>query len=231
MTSRRVPLIAHWTERLSFMLAVICLGAALVALVQGVRYQMAARQALSNARTVQSTPAASTPEAAPEVAMPEGFLGELVIPRLNFSVAVLEGEDARSLRLGIGHLTDTPLPWEGGNTALAAHRDTFFRPLANVRVGDAIELQTVRGTFAYRVKRVFVVHPEEVWVVGPQAGAALTLVTCYPFNLVGPAPDRWIVQAVPADYSAASGDPSRVPPENTPIADQTRRPPVARNLQ
>jgi sortase A len=205
MITRRVSLLACAVERSSFALAIVCLGAALLALLQGIRYQAAARAGLSSARAAETTADPLAGGEAP-LTLPEGFVGELVIPRLRFSVAVIDGEDARALRLGIGHLRDTPLPWQGGNTALAAHRDTFFRPLANVRAGDAIQLQTTHGTFDYIVTRTLVVHPQDVWVVGQHTGVSLTLITCYPFSLVGPAPDRWVVQAVSVESSAAAGN-------------------------
>jgi sortase A len=78
---------------------------------------------------------------------------------------------------------------------LAGHRDTFFRPLRRIRTGDQIDLATRYGTFRYRVTRLTVVNPDEVWVLEPSAAAALTLITCYPFDFIGPAPRRFVVHA------------------------------------
>ena len=71
-------------------------------------------------------------------------IGSIEIPRLGLSSVVLEGDDAAALLLGVGHLSDTPLPWHDGNTVLAAHRDTFFRPLAHIRKGDVIKVLDCR---------------------------------------------------------------------------------------
>jgi sortase A len=79
--------------------------------------------------------------------------------------------------------------------ALAGHRDTFFRPLRNIRVADQIEVTTLRGTYRYRVASTTVVDPEDVWVLKPTPDESLTLVTCYPFDFIGAAPRRFIVQA------------------------------------
>ena len=122
-------------------------------------------------------------------------IGRLVIPRLGLSVIVAEGDDAETLNVAVGHLPDTPLPWQEGNTALAGHRDTFFRPLRRVKAGDEIRFETANGTFHYRVTRLSVVDPEDLWVLDASPGAALTLITCYPFDFVGPAPRRFVVHA------------------------------------
>jgi sortase A len=115
----------------------------------------------------------------------------------------MEGDDEKTLKVAVGHLPDTPLPWQEGNAALAGHRDSFFRPLQDVQTGDEIRLATPRGTFLYRATRRMVVEPEELWVLEASPDAALTLITCYPFNHVGPAPRRFVVHAERA--AATSG--------------------------
>ena len=122
-------------------------------------------------------------------------IGRLEIPRIGLTAVVAEGDDEKTLKLAVGHLPDTPLPWQEGNSALAGHRDSFFRPLRHIQVGDDIHFTTERGTLRYRVTRHTVVDPAELWVLNPSPTAALTLITCYPFDYVGPAPRRFIVHA------------------------------------
>ena len=122
-------------------------------------------------------------------------IGRLEIPRIGLSAVVMEGDDAQTLNVAVGHLPDTPMPWQEGNAVLAGHRDTFFRPLRRLQGGDEMRLVTPRGTFRYRATRQLVVEPDEVWVLDPSPTAALTLVTCYPFDFVGPAPRRFVVHA------------------------------------
>jgi len=99
------------------------------------------------------------------------------------------------LRLGAGHIEGTPLPGEPGNIGIAGHRDTFFRELKDVRENDEIDLQTATGLFRYEVDWVKVVAPDDNSVLATSTESALTLVTCYPFYLVGPAPNRFVVHA------------------------------------
>jgi sortase A len=123
------------------------------------------------------------------------LLGRLVIPRLGFSAFVLKGEDESTLQRAVGFLPGTARPGEGGNTGLAAHRDTFFRPLERIQVDDRIRLEVPPHTYEYRVDSLRIVEPSEVSVLDFTGTEELTLVTCYPFRYIGPAPDRFIVKA------------------------------------
>jgi sortase A len=122
-------------------------------------------------------------------------IGLIEIPRLGLSSVVLEGDDTAALLLGVGHLSDTPLPWHGGNTVFAAHRDTFFRPLAHIRKKDVIRFSTADASFDYVVTELKVVQPTAVEVLEPTSAATLTLITCFPFDYIGLAPQRFIVRA------------------------------------
>jgi sortase A len=124
-----------------------------------------------------------------------GSIGEIEIPRLGLTAIVAQGDSAAILRRGVGHLADTALPGESGNVVLAGHRDTFFRPLKRVRAGDSITLRTRDGDYEYLVESTAVVRPSDVRVIQPTSRRTLTLITCFPFSYVGPAPDRFIVRA------------------------------------
>jgi sortase A len=78
---------------------------------------------------------------------------------------------------------------------IAGHRDTYFRPLRNIRQDDVITLITPLGEYRYRVVSARVVSPTDVEVLDSSDDEVLTLVTCYPFYFVGSAPDRFIVRA------------------------------------
>lgn len=126
---------------------------------------------------------------------PDGLIGRLEIPRLDLSVVVFNGDDDETLARAVGHVRGTAFPWESGNAVMAGHRDTFFRPLKNIREGDAIRLTTVAGTFDYHVVRTEIVEPDDISALAPTPFRSLTLVTCYPFVYIGRAPQRFIIHA------------------------------------
>lgn len=139
-------------------------------------------------------PQLSQPTVAPRP-FPEATIGRLVIPRVGIQTMVQEGVSASILRHAAGHLPGSSLPGEPGNVAIAAHRDTFFRPLRDIRKLDVITLETTQGSFDYEVESIEIVDPEDVSVVAQTSSPMLTLVTCYPFYYVGSAPKRFIVHA------------------------------------
>lgn len=125
------------------------------------------------------------------------LVGRLEIARIHLQVMVLKRADAASLRRGAGWIAHTAGPSEIGNMGIAGHRDTHFRPLEQVRKGDRIVLTTVDGERSeYRVDWIAVVSPSHMAVLDSTPNAAVTLVTCYPFDYVGHAPKRFVVRAI-----------------------------------
>lgn len=162
------------------------------------RVQKAASRALDLQTTGPAEPihARSVPHAV-VIATPraEEPIGRMEISRLGVSVMVLEGTAPKTLRVAAGHISGTALPGIRGNIGIAAHRDTFFRPLGQVRPKDTIVLTTSYGKFRYVVNAVDIVDPSDVQVLRRTSDAELTLVTCYPFYYVGSAPKRFVVHA------------------------------------
>ncbi|HUB79181.1 MAG TPA: class D sortase [Bryobacteraceae bacterium] len=182
-------------------------------------------------RELESVPEAPSTSIAPRPHLPTykkgSAIGRLEIPRLGLSTVVLEGSDAGTLRLGVGRVANSGVPGYPGNVVLAGHRDTFFRPLREIRAGDRISLRTKEGTFSYTVDWTRVVKPTDVGVIMPTASPSLTLVTCYPFYYIGAAPERFIVRAVPplavsSIQTPSSGKPSPFDPPRKPVMQPTR---------
>jgi sortase A len=121
-------------------------------------------------------------------------LGRIEISSIGLAAMVMEGMDGRTLRHAVGHFPGTPLPGQQGNVVLTGHRDTFFRGLRNIHKDNEITLTTLHGSYRYRVDSTQVVEPEDTKVLRATADDFLTLVTCYPFYFVGPAPKRFIVR-------------------------------------
>src|SRR5581483_1403902 len=122
-------------------------------------------------------------------------LTRLAIPAIHLDVVLAEGTSARSLALGPGHLTNTAVPGDAGNAVIAAHRDTFFRHIADLKVGDDIYVQRNGRRYHYVVSGRKIVSPEDLSVLSSSTESRITLITCYPTHFVGPAPKRLIVIA------------------------------------
>jgi len=86
-------------------------------------------------------------------------LAVLTIPKLRLDVPVFEGTGELTLNRGAGRIIGTARPGEEGNMGIAAHRDGFFRGLKDIKVGDRIELATLRENLVYRVDNITVVKP------------------------------------------------------------------------
>jgi len=123
------------------------------------------------------------------------WIARLRAPAVELSATVLEGSDDRTLNRAAGHIEYTALPGESGNVGIAGHRDTTFRRVQRLKIGDTLLLTTPAKTFEYRIIRVRIVDPHEVSVLADTPNPTLTLVTCYPFSFLGRAPKRYIVSA------------------------------------
>jgi LPXTG-site transpeptidase (sortase) family protein len=121
-------------------------------------------------------------------------IGKLIIPKLNVNAVIREGTDTQTLRRAIGHVPSSALPGKTGNFVVSGHRDTFFRPLRNIRKDDDVVVVTPSHRYSYRVYAISVVSPDQVHLLDPTREPECTLVTCFPFDYVGGAPRRFIVQ-------------------------------------
>ncbi len=188
----RMQKLLRWSQRLLYIAGILALGYVGITLLDAGLYQASARRTLESQIKTEKQPHEIQPRPAIK---PGDLLGRLDIPRLGLSVAVLQGTRSRMLRLGTGHIEGTPLPGEAGNSGIAGHRDTFFRGLKDIRKNDEIQFQAATGLIRYEVDWVKVVAPDDLTVLAPSTESALTLVTCYPFYFVGPAPKRFVVRA------------------------------------
>jgi sortase A len=163
---------------------------------------------------------------------PGELFGMLSIPRIGVSAVVLEGDDQKTLRRAVGHIPGTAIPGGPGTVGLAGHRDTFFRSLGSLQPNDEIVLETRSGAYRYRVATTAIVEPQSVEALRPLGRRALALVTCYPFDYIGPAPRRFVVTAWEiaggAKSSAEDGQRAKV---QRPMGSATGRQPTdSRNL-
>jgi len=151
-------------------------------------------QALEMKKFTQASPLSE-----PHILAEGEVIGEIQVPRLGLNAIVVQGDSPANLRRAVGHIPKSALPGEWGNVALAGHRDTFFRPLRAIRLGDEIQFKTAQHSLRYVVESIEVVAPNDIQVLDPSTGRDLTLLTCFPFHFVGPAPKRFIVRAHEVD--------------------------------
>ncbi len=128
------------------------------------------------------------PQPKPHVLVEGEVLGEIDVPRVGIRAIVVHGDSPAQLRNAVGHVSKSALPGEGGNVVLAGHRDTFFRALRNIQVGDEVRFMNREREFTYRVESIEIVRPTDLRVLESTNGHDLTLLTCFPFRYVGPAP-------------------------------------------
>ena len=117
----------------------------------------------------------------------------LKISEINLEKPILHGDGSNELRQGIGHYSGSLLPGEGGKVVLSGHRDTVFKSLENIEIGDQILIEAEWGTFEYKVSEINIVDKNDHHVLDPVDYEVLTMYTCYPFNYIGYAPNRFVV--------------------------------------
>jgi sortase A len=195
----------RWTQAMLFGVALSMLGYVGFVIIDTWLFQ---QEELRHLREMVTERQKETPQLVPDSPKRqppvnlEGLIGLIEIPRLGLSSIVVEGTTDRVLRRAVGHISGTALPGEEGNVGLSGHRDTFFRQLRNIQLEDRITLTTPQGGYQYTVVSTQIVDPSDVTVLDPDGESELlTLVTCYPFSYVGPAPQRFIVRAEKVDLA------------------------------
>ena len=188
--------ILGWTSQVLFVAGCLALGFCALVYLDAEFYQAYTNWRFDRFLPSLGSAATLTPPPALRVLAAEGSpLSRMAIPRLELSLMVSEGIRPHTLARAAGHIPGTAFPDEPGNVGIAGHRDTFFRKLSQIHRDDLITLTTPVGSYRYSVEWTRVVAPDDVAVLDPSQSAVLTLVTCYPFTYVGPAPQRFIVRA------------------------------------
>ena len=220
--AQRVPKVLNVIHYAGLLSGICFLGWPIFVAVESSYAQWSGEKQLANQRVKAATSARTETivqhkpwaEANAKLIKTGSVLGKFEVPRLKLSYIVLEGTDSRTLDKSIGHVEGTALIGEQGNIGIAGHRNTHFRKLEWIRRGDEISLTAEGVTHRYAVEWVRLFAPEDVEVLDPSHGPAVTLVTCFPFEYVGSAPLRMIVRALPLPESNSqaatkSGDSSQ----------------------
>lgn len=128
------------------------------------------------------------------------FVGETVglleIPRIDSELAIMEGTDPDDLEKGVGHFKGSYYPGENGQIVLSGHRDTVFRRLGELEIGDHLEVKMPYGDYEYKITSTRIVDADDTSIITLQKNEEeLIVTTCYPFSYVGNAPERYIIYA------------------------------------
>lgn len=196
---QRIPrkTVLRVTEDCLWVVALASLGFCSVAYGSAAIHQARQKAILATLRAnaAAAGPLASATRTSTLVAPNEILLGLIEIPRLDTAAIVEEGVDTTTVWKAVGHIPGTAMPGEPGNAVLAAHRDTYFSGLGDLKVGDLVSFKSPTATYSYRVESTRIVEPDDTEVLRASKEPTLTLVTCYPFHYIGNAPQRYVVTA------------------------------------
>ena len=196
---RRIPrkTVLRFTEDFLWVVALASIGFCSVAYGSAAIHQARQKAVLEALRANSAAPAslASASQASDSKVANNVLLGLIEIPRLDTASIVEEGVETSTLWKAVGHIPGTALPGERGNAVLAAHRDTYFSGLGDLKVGDLVSFKSPTATYSYRVESTRIVEPDDTQVLAASNEPILTLVTCYPFHYIGNAPQRYVVTA------------------------------------
>ena len=133
-------------------------------------------------------------------------VARIEVKRLRASAIVLAGSSGQALAFGPGHVELTPDAGERGVAVYSAHRDTHFRFLRNIVVGDEIDVTRSDGQiFRYRADATAIVRYDQSDIDPLADGYELVLTTCWPFDAVTPGPARYVLHATLIGLAGTAG--------------------------
>lgn len=121
----------------------------------------------------------------------------LIIPKIQKKYSVYWGADDKVLKKGVGMFVSdlTTAPSGNGHTVLSGHRDTVFTELGQLKENDQLIVEYETKTYTYRINKHWITDSEDRTVIVDKNEPTLTLTTCYPFDYIGDAPDRYIIES------------------------------------
>lgn len=124
-------------------------------------------------------------------------IATLVIPSIDLAFNVYMGTDEGVLAKGVGMYESkwTTTPDLGGHTVLTGHRDNVFRPVGDLNDGESVYVRYQGEDYEYKINKTWITDEHDRTVIVEKDEPTLTLSTCYPFEFIGSAPDRYIIQA------------------------------------
>ncbi|MRH41957.1 class D sortase [Aquibacillus halophilus] len=189
-------------KKLAFLLIIVGLIFVGFGGYQYVKTQAAEKQSLNQAKAMlgkDTTKKDTADLTAKSYAPNQGeTIGILTIPSINAELPIVEGTDPDELEKGVGHYNGSAFPLQNDQIVLSGHRDTVFRGLGDVKIGDKLIVTLPYGEFTYEMVDSQIVDAEDRTIIKSTApNEELILTTCYPFSFIGDAPERYIITAIP----------------------------------
>ncbi|NHM30517.1 class D sortase [Neobacillus terrae] len=154
-----------------------------------------AKQVVASHNANTKTPAIQKKEFSP---IKGDAIGILTLPKLKSELAVVEGTNGDDLKKGVGHYKGSFYPGGHGQIVLSGHRDTVFRRLGELKIGDTLQVKMPYGNYNYQIIKTKIVKADDRSIITLQnKEEELIVTTCYPFRYVGNAPKRYIIYAKP----------------------------------
>lgn len=119
------------------------------------------------------------------------------IPKININLLVYYGDTMEILKKGVGHSSGSYFPGEGGSIVYMGHNSKkVFRNFSKIEKGDLINIKTDYGDFSYKVYDTKIVEETDINALPIQDNKEILMIyTCYPFNNIGYATQRYVVYA------------------------------------
>ena len=119
------------------------------------------------------------------------------IPKINVNLPVYYGDTLEVLKNGVGHSSGSYFPGEGGSIVYMGHNSIkMFRRFSELQIGNEIIVKTNYGEFKYKIYDMQLVNETDLDKLPIQRETEILMVyTCYPFNNIGYATQRYVVYA------------------------------------
>lgn len=119
------------------------------------------------------------------------------IQRIGANLPVYFGDTLDILKKGVGHSSGSYFPGEGGSILYMGHNSKkVFRRFSELQIGDEIKVTTTYGEYNYKIYDMQLINETDTDKVPIQRNEEILMVyTCYPFNNIGYATQRYVVYA------------------------------------
>ena len=119
------------------------------------------------------------------------------IDKIDVNLPVYFGDTLEILKKGVGHSSGSYFPGEGGSIIYMGHNSkNMFRRFSELQIGNEIKVTTSYGEYTYKIYDMQLIKETEIDKLPIQRDKEILMIyTCYPFNNVGYATQRYVVYA------------------------------------